>query len=380
MRLAIIYWRMIHSVGGIATSLNTMRKAALQAGDTCHILLSDCQVTKRPQVFPERKWVSGGDTKIWICGEAPHHPDNVEQTVRWLEANYDAIFFGFICPHKTTAYPEPKFLPIYNCRLPKVTWITDGYWDTYAHWANPLLPKLRGIICQLESYALPLRQLGVCESPGGRLPRLKISGIPFLPQVGRLTTRSMTPLLVWPNQWKDVKGIKPFLEQVPLLPYDLSVELYSCGIRYYQLRSDPCWDKAVCTDKFKGHNGHGRATYFGNVDLPVVLSALQRAWFTVNLQGMKSRKETYKRGSYNNTELEALYYGACPILHRSTLQTNLPQDTYLAVRSAEEIPDAVYDAIGLGYALDPARQRRARDFVLDKHLASSRYQDLKDLL
>lgn len=373
MKLAIIYWKLIHSVGGIATHLNSLRTAAIKHGDECDILVSDSQKTKHAQVFTERKWISGGDTRIWVDGELPHHPNNVAESLCWLDRNYDAICFSKICQHKTTAYPEPHFLEIYESKLPKVSLQPDGYWDMYSHWAEPLLPKLKGILPVVDSYAIPLRELGY--------KNIKISGVPFVPMLGNVSAKSKRPLVVWPNQWKDLKGIKPFLEQVPEILKVADVELYSCGIRYYQLRKEECWKNAVGRDLFNPeHSGNGKAIYFGNVDTPCITEALQRAWFTVNLQGRKSRKETYKRGSYNYTEIEALWYGACPILHESTKQTILPQDCYLTVGSAEEIPSVVCGAIKSGFAMCKDRREKARRFICRKHLASKRYQDIRDLL
>lgn len=366
MRIACIYWS-TSSVGGIATHLNSLRSAAIREGDRFDILHSRDWKGKSPTVFKERQWIRGGDTKIWVDGEVPQ----TSEGAKWLESNYDVILFGFICPHETKAYPEPKFLALYDARLPKAAWVMDGYWDDYSHWAIPLLPKLSAVFCPLESYASPLVKLGA---------KVTISAFPFQPQYGKTEKKSETPLLIWPCQWKNIKGVTQFLEQVPLLPENLEVDLYSNGIRYYQLRSQETWKKAVGQDLFQGFNGSGRATFYGNLDVPEVAKAYQRAWFTVNLQGMRSRKETYRRGSYNNTEVEALFYGACPILHSSTLQTDLPRDVYLSVDKAEQIPEAISEAIKNGFALDAARRRRARDFVIVKHLASNRYQDMRRLL
>lgn len=372
MRLAIIYWRMIHSVGGIATHLNSLRTAAIKYGDTCDILMSDSQKSKRAQVFPERKWVAGGDTKIWIDGELPHHPTNVESSLQWLEDNYDAILFSQVTQHKTTAYPEPHFKAVYESRLPKASLCTDGFWDKEEHWGEELLPRLLAVFAVAPSYSIPLQKRGYS--------RLVQSCQPFQPRLGNSKPRSKTPLIVWPNQWKDLKGIKPFLEQVPKLHKSVGVDLYSCGIRYYQLRKEPCWREAVKKDLFKGYNGDGRAIYYGNVDQDEITDAYQRAWFTVNLHGMRSKLESYIKGSYNYTEVEALWYGACPILHERVLQTIIPRDCYIAVASPDEIPNAVHEAIKSGFALSPERQRKAREFVIKYHLASKRYLDIRNVL
>lgn len=367
LRIACIYWK-TSSVGGIATHLNTLRLAAIAAGDQFDILHSTNWKTKSPQVFSERKWIRGGDTNIWVDGEVPQ----TEVGRKWLEQNYDAICFGCICPHETKAYPTQDFLPLYDARLPKIAWVMDGYWEDYSDWAIPLLPKLKGVLCPLASYASPLTELGV--------KNLVISPFPFMPQKGAVAARSKSPLLIWPNQWKNIKGVNGFMECIPQLSANLHVELYSNGIRYYQMRTEPRWKAAVATDHFQGHNGEGRADFFGNVDLPEIAKAYQRAWFTVNLQGGSTKRRTYTKGSYNNTEVEALWYGACPILHSSTLGTDMPKDVYIAVNSAEEIPSVVSRAMKDKFALNPRRQEQAREYVRCKHLAGDRYQELKGLL
>lgn len=370
MRIAIIQW-FTRSVGGIATHLNSWRTAALRNGDKCDILISKNNSSK-PRLFPERKWTYGGDTRIWIDGVAPHG-ERVKETCEWLQKNYDAIIFGFICPHPCKTYPEPKFMPLYDSvSLPKISCVMDGYWYEYSEWAVECFPYIKYILCPLESYALPVRETG--------MKRIKISPFPFQPMLGKVEKRTKQPSLVWPNQWKNIKGITEFLEIVPQLPKEMTVDLYSSGIRYYQLRTTEIWKNAVDQDLFSQYHGEGRATYRANVDIPEIAKAYQKAWFTVNLQGMKTRKETYRRGSYNNTEVEALYYGACPILHSSTLQTDLPQDCYLTVDSADEIPGKVKEAIKSGFATDPERQGTAKEFIIGKHLASERYAEIRRML
>lgn len=362
MRIACIYW-WTPSVGGIATHLNTLRHEAINLGHTFDILHSRVWKRKRPRVFDKRQWVSGGDTRIWIDGEIPQ----TEEAARWLEANYDVILFGYICPHKASGYPSPEFLPIYDTRLPKAAWVMDGYWDTYSHWAEPLLPKLDGILCPLDSYALPLRKLPI---------KVVISPFPFKPYLGNCLEKSKTPYLLWPNQWKDIKGITRFLRIVPDLPRNVKVNMYSCGIRYYQIRTEDVWTQAIDKDHFLGFHGEGRANYFGNVDRNVIAREYQKAWITVNLQGITSRKVTYQSGSYNNTEVEALWYNCIPVLHNSTLKTDLPKECYITVKDEKEIPEKVGDILRNGMVRDQTRLERAREFVVDKHWASNRIHDV----
>jgi len=286
-----------------------------------------------------------------------------------LKENYDVIHFGFLCPHPTKAYPTPDFLPVFtDLDLPKTGTITDGYWDDYAEWGEQCIPYLNLITTSGMHYAQALIERGIPVQP---------LGIPFLPGTGRSYPRDREPLLIWPNQWKNIKGINPFLDAVPSLPDELRVELYSCGIRYYQLRTEDRWLDAVGEDKLFGFHGRGRATYFGNVDLPRIRTAFQRAWFSVCFQGIATRKAAYKAGSYNNTELEALYYGALPILHESALGTDLPESAYRTVETGDELPDVVARALRDGTVKDSERLRDARAFVLDNYSAYTQYETIR---
>ena len=367
MRIANIYWK-TSSVGGIATHLNHLRTAAIRAGDTWDILHSTNWKTKTPQVFKERQWVRGGDTSIWVDGEIPQ----TTQAAKWLQDNYDAVYYGCICPHPTKAYPTPDFLPLYNLDIPQVAGVTDGYWEDYAEWGELCLKKLRAVLVVQPTYAEPVRATG--------FKNIHVKLAPFNPSTEPDLPKDTKPLLIWPNQWKNIKGINGFMESVPLIPRGVNIELYSNGIRYYQMRTEDVWLDAVKEDKFQKHNGTGRAVFFGNVDLEKIVQAYQRAWFTVNLQGMTARKTAYKKGSYNLTEVEALYYGACPILHSSTLQTNLPKDTYISIDAGVEIPQAIQNALKTGFAVSEDRREIARNYVEQNHSADKHYRFLKGLL
>ena len=369
LRIACVYWK-TSSVGGIATHLNSLRSAAIARGDTFDILQSTDWKTKKPSKFDERQWVRGGDTNIWIDGEFSNHPTQIQDSIKFLRKNYDAIHFGFLCPHPTKAYPDPHFLPIFtDVELPKTGTITDGYWDSYAEWGELCLPHLGYVTTSGMFYADELIQRGIPVDP---------LGMPFVPDPRRqYASKSKQPLIVWPNQFKNIKGINHFLEAIPSLPEEVKVELYSNGIRYYQVRTEDLWLNAVGDDRFQSHNGTGRATFYGNVDLPKIQRAFQRAHFTVNLQGISTRKAAYKKGSYNNTELEALYYGAVPILFTAAANTDLPEESFRTVSTGEEIPEAVARLIKDGTALDTQRRDRARDWVMSNYSADTQYMKLR---
>lgn len=367
MRIACIYWP-TSSVGGINTELVHFTEEAERQGDTFHVLVSGSQKTKGTTVFPSPKLIRGGNTFITVHGHASHHPSRIQSTITWLEKNYDAIFFAYPCPHPTKAYGnEPHWLPLYSeCKLPKVTRILDAYWDTYKEWGEMLIPFCNSIWVNQPAYANSITYLG---------DKIKLSRKPFSPAVSD-TPRSKNPLLVWTSQWKGIKGIHKFLPVIPKVRAD--VELYSNGIMYYQKRTTPEWKAAIKTDHFKGYNGDGCADFYGYVPLEELPKILSRAWWMVDMQGHAARYEAYKSGSYNNTTVEALYYGALPILHTQVRKSPIPDEVIATVGSCEEIPDRV--ASSSGFAMDPARQKAARDWVLDFHDVSKIYKELKECL
>jgi len=89
MKIAVLHWA-CSSVGGINTTLQTLREVAVKRGDTFHIFASDPQRTKRPQLLKERKKVRGGDTFITIDGYAPHHITNYAASADFLR-EYDLV-------------------------------------------------------------------------------------------------------------------------------------------------------------------------------------------------------------------------------------------------------------------------------------------------
>lgn len=363
MRIACIYWP-TSSVGGINTGLNNLRWAAMNAGHTWDILVSGLHSTIPPHRLPERKTIRGGDTYITIDGYASHHPKQVNHTLRFLRDNYDLLVFGYLCPHPNKAYgTEPHFLRLFRDTpsLPKIARVTDAYWDTYAEWGEEALRHVRTTFVVNDAYAQPLLAKGY-NVVSSVQPYLRHSPAVMQPRAKR-------PLLTWTSQWKAIKSLHRFLPQVPLLPPDVDVEMFSNGILYYQMRTEEVWKAAVAQDHFQGFHGHGRAHFHGHVELPMVAAALQQAWWMVNWQGMgKPKYKAYQQGSYNNTEIEALDWGALPILHSQVLLSRIPSELIATVEAPEELPDLLLTS--REFALDPERQRRAREWVADTHDAS----------
>lgn len=366
-RIAVLHWA-TSSVGGINTSLQTLREEALSRGDTFHILASDPQKSKPSAVFDggQRKRVRGGDTFITIDGYAPHHPVNVQRSIEFITANYDVVITSFLCPHPTKAYgDEPLFLPllkgIKDAGLELVGYIHDGYWDSYADFGAMTLPLCdRTMVCQ-EEYAKPVLEAGFDVTP---------AFVPFRPFVEQPDIERDPDLVAWLPQWKGIKGIKHFYAGIPAAAErGFTVELYGNGIVYYQLRKDrETWLKHVGVDHFAAaySGGTGPAQFFGCVHENEVPEILTRASFMCDFQGHgRPKYAAYRRGSYNHTIIEAMYYGCTPVVHESVLQTPIP-DHLVHPLSNEQIKD--WSAFLPGFRDYPAEE--ARRFVEENHSAA----------
>lgn len=363
-KIAAIYWP-TSSVGGINTCMMNLRAEADRRGDTFHVLRSGLHKF-RPSVFAERKEIRGGDTFITIDGEAPHHPSVVAESANFINSNYDRVYIGYACPHPTKAYGDrPLWLSMYrDLLLPLSTRITDAYLGGYLDWAQQALPFADVLTCSHLPVVQELADLGF---------KAQYTTSPVFPRKVA-ATKSKTLLTVWTSQWKAIKGIHKLL---PLFrEFDGAVELYSNGILYYQLRTTDAWKASVGKDHFKGFNGHGKATFFGNVDMSEIPNILTRSWFMLDLMGMgRPKYKSYTMGTFNNTTKEALLYGSCPILHRQASKV-IPKDLALFVDDASEVPDIVNDKRSHRFALDPERIKKAREWVMKLAGPSATYDSI----
>lgn len=369
MKIAAIYWP-TSSVGGINTLFESLRKTAHSQGDEFDVLRCGNLKTIKPQKFSEPQLIRGGDTFITIHGDCSHHPDQIEGTIKWLEENYDAVYFGYLCPHQNKAYGDvPVFMPMYTqLKLPKVSCIVDAYWDSYADWAIPCFPHIKRTLVSQIAYAEPLIKMG--------MPVEAIKA-PITPKLDIQSTRSNESLTVWTSQFKTIKGIDKLMPHIPAINEVTKFEMYSNGILYYQIRETDEWKNAVGVDRFKGFNGHGKAEFFGYVETHQIPEILTRAWFMIDLQGVgKPKHEAYRNGAYNYTTIEALLYGACPILHAQAAKSIIPKEFFLTVENPKDI--AALIQCQSDFALNPYRIERARDWVLNTHSDKAMYNTIKE--
>jgi hypothetical protein len=380
MRIAALYFP-TSSVGGINSVLVALRSQALDEGDDFDVIESGAQATVSAEKFPAPTLIRGGDTFITIHGRASHHPAQIDYTVSWLERNYDALYFAYICPHPTKDYPEPLFLPLYTaCRLPKVAFITDAYWTTYEEWAARCLPHVERCFVTNPAYAEPILAAGYPVEAA----HTPFYPLPVDPEVGR----AEEPYVVWTSQWKQIKCVNQFVPAIPAISTVAKLDLFSNGIRYYQMRCqnpdkrDPLyadWYRAVGTDHFGGpeFNGTGKADFYGYQPLEMIPNILSVAWWMFDWQGLRKPKHAaYLNGSYNCTAIEALYYGACPVLAEQARKSSLPKDTFLTISSPDQSAALIYESAS--FALNPDRQAHARDYVERVHHARVLYGKIKN--
>lgn len=332
MRIACVYWP-TSSVGGIATNVASLRAEAQRRGDTLHTFVSANAKTHQFSVSDKLKLIRGGDTYIDINGYASHHEERFRYSAAKLD-QYDLIYLAFLCPHPTKAYgDDPQFFKMLSLlKKPIVAHITDGYFDSYEEWGLMTATRCARIVVDQEAY--------IPES-------LKHLNIPYV--VGRsfdpqgegydaedAMKRSPHRSLAWIAQWKAIKGIHKFLDYLPQI--NCEQNLYSNGILYYQLRTEPAWKAAVKEDKFSGYDGTGRAVFHGWQPAHVIREALQYAWFMPEFQGLGNpRNAAYRLGTLNHTIVEALYNGCTPIIPQMTIDAQkIPDEAAYGVLDYSE--------------------------------------------
>lgn len=369
MKIACIYWH-IKGVGGINTELWSLRQEAKKQGDTFHVFRAGYFKRIEAQLFDQQKRINGGDTHVTIDGDVSYHPDQLQNTLNFLENNYDAMYIVHICPHANKEYgTEPLFLPLYEkCKLPKASRIHDPFFITYSDFGLLCLPYLNDVTVCNPAYAEPLAKL---EFPTNTYLQ------PFVPHDVTHITREENPLLIWNSQWKRRKGIQYFFPKLGELQKFIDIELYCNGIDYYKFRILPEWKEFIGDDYFDPrYNGEGKVKFFGNIEYEKAIEAVKRSWYMCDFQALGQNRHIGDYGSYNFTTIEALYYGSCPILSENTKISAIPQDVYLRISSINELNNVIKS--NLDFVIDPTRVGKAKKWVEDNHLATNFYNHIKE--
>lgn len=381
MRILALHFHLT-SVAGIASELRALRHEAIAKGHTWETWETQPFKSFAIKEFDEPKLVRGGDTYIKVWGKVSNNNKFSEEVANWIAMNFDLVYLPSLCPRPNSMYgDDPMFLEILEkvkgFEIPIVGRITDGYFSTYQEWGMATLDLCTKATCH-ESYLCTIPEEYV------RSGRVKSCEPPFLPQRTEVQ-RSKDRSIAWISQWKAIKGVNFFVPALKHLTAD-RIDLYSNGIRYYQLRSSQAWLEGVGTDFFDPdfYDAYkfkltGKASFYGYVDHNKIPDILADAWVMPDFQGLGNPKyEAYKKGSINLTMIEALYHGTvlavtnnCPLPEELGYITasNRGKDTYL------DITKCLNDWEQIEYLLkNEGRAKLAREFVLDNY--TNKLQDM----
>lgn len=367
IRVCALQWKTT-GVAGLNSELVSMYKEGKNRGHDWEVFETWPWKQKAVIDYGERQLIRGGDVYITVNGKISHHPDHVAESVKFINENYDYVYLSGFVPHPNKAYgDEPHFYDFLNrIELPMVGRICDGYVDSYKEWFEmglELTPQL-SLVTIAHSYRSTVEEYGI-----------EGAHIPFYPEAVT-ETRSEDPSLIWLSQWKNIKGIKQFVKAIPDMSPTIDIDMYSNGIEYYQMRSKEVWKQAMGTDNFAPEfSGNGRANFHGYTDLSNIPKLLQSSWAMADFQGMgRARYEVYNQGSINTTGIEALWYGALPIVAENS---TIPDNLCVKV-SADDIADAINYALEENptFVRSTDRQAQAQDYVLKNFHASTVYDTL----
>jgi len=363
MKIAVIHWY-TSSVGGINTTLETLHSEAVKRGDTFHVFACDPKPTKKPILYDSRTYVKGGDTSIKIDGELPYHDKNYKSSIQFLKDNkYDVVMTSFLCPHPTKEYGEkPIFQNLFDeinlAGIPLIGYIHDAYWETYKEFGEIAIQYMEKTVLNQKAYSSYFDEY--------EYNFLK-AFVPFV-SLGESPNIERNPKkVVWLPQWKPIKGINKFWKGMPqAISSGLEIDLYGNGIEYYYIRKEDSWKKVVGKDYFDdAFSGEGKAIFYGYVETSKIPSILSDASFMCDFQGHSSKYSAYLNGSYNHTILEALYFGAVPVVHSNMLKSGIPSELLLTVNNVENWPSYVNK-----YDLGSFNKKLAREYVQQNHNSS----------
>jgi glycosyltransferase involved in cell wall biosynthesis len=371
MRLAILCWD-VAGPGGLNTFMHGIHKAAELDGDTCYRFHVSDWVAFDRRFYAGSKTKNMGHNHLTVEGDLSMAPAHIDSNARYLEKNFDVVILITLTPHPTKNQPDPIHIPfLAKINIPIYGCICDGLWPSYHDFAMATLAYTQlPLFSANRSYQTSIPP----EVPSKNLPYFLLPD----PEIHR--TEGPTRL-IWSSQWKPLKGIRLFLAALKSVRPDILIDLYGGGIDYFQTRSthlffDVVGENFVHTE----YSGIGRAAYYGHVPLKAIPRALSKAHFMADWHGISPKFPAYTRGSYNNTLIEALYYGALPVLAEQMLNSDVPKEHFLTVSKSNcsRLGDLLADKTEL--ARNPERAYAARQWVLRTHTAEIGYQQMREVL
>jgi hypothetical protein len=362
MRVAVLLVKMT-GISGIISEVLSLEAYGNKIGDEYTILSTHNWKSKGLELFEKRTPIRQGDVWAQVDGKISNARKFADENAAYLNLNFDRVLMIGSCPHPNKDYgTDPEFLDLLNkLQIPVVSRMCDGYYDTYKEWMDSTLDAIDHATIAY-SYRKTVEHLGI-----------KGVHIPFEPTEIAHDCRASYPAGVWLSQWKPIKGIIPFMKALPNIQCDM--DLYSCGIEYYNMRKKDMWLNAVDEDRFKGFDGRGRATYHGCVATQNIPYILAEAWYNVDLQGItKAKYKVYNDGSINTTGIEALWYGACPVVAENS---PIPDDLCIKVNK-DNIAERINDHLNRprDFMINPYRQEAARRYVKQNFLTEVVYNDI----
>lgn len=373
MRVACLAWD-VAGPGGINTGLSGMKYAANRAGDSFVRLLCKNWVSFDRRLYDKPQTMNMGHNHLTIDADISFHTRFVKTNADWLNSNFDAVMLSYLTPHPTKNYPEPLHFELLDAiKLPIIGRVTDGMWDSYAEWGAYVAQKCIKVLVSNESYMIAVPAF---------VDAIAMPYFTIFKNPEEVVRKDEHSTLLWSSQWKIMKGLVPFLNALTGVPEDIPIDLCGCGIDYYQLRQSDIFRNAVGENyKDPEFSGNGRAMYYGFIRAEQMPDFYRRAGWTVDWHGLRpGRYPAYQNGSYNNTFVEALYYGALPIVADQMKKSKVPRHLYIPTPEARTHYLGNMLARTRGAMQDPVRVAQSREWAMDNHGAERGWAIIRSLL
>lgn len=371
MKIAILCWD-VAGPGGLNTFMHGIHEAAEAVHDTCaRFHMSEWKAFDRRFYVGSRSKPMGHNI-LTVEGDLSYHPKHIDENAAYINKVFDVVLLITLTTHPTKNQPEPVHIPfLAKIHKPIYACICDGLWPVYHDFAMATLPYITTPLFSANpSYTTAIPP----EIPSVDLPYFLLPD----PDIQRVDGPAR---LMWSSQWKPLKGIRQFLSALKSVRPETLVDLYGSGIEYFQTRSTHLFFDVVGENfVHPEYSGIGRAGYYGHVPLEDIPRALAKSTFMADWHGISPKFPAYTKGSFNNTLIEALYYGAMPVLAEQMLKSAVPPEFFLTVNksTADRLGDLLADKSTV--ATDPERRYAAKRWVLETHTAEIGYRKMREVM
>jgi len=294
----------ISKVGGIATVARELKGGLEDNGHECvnYFVSSNKQVLPDPPSFCD-KTIGYMTEKLF------------QDAIDTLKGT-DLFVFNPPCPTLTKAYTSRKWQSFFtDFSQPKLIVPHDPYLMSHYKWLLEVKEHIDGVACVQKKAYDPMKE---------HFFKIEIINHPMNLQNIGFYDDEKEDLVICPHQFKTWKHIDKFISAVPQITY--GSEIYNGGIEYHYMsgtkrkekyknsEGEWIWDKAIA---------HGMK-YLGFVD--DITSAYKRAKCVIDLSvgelGSRLSKVSKYR-SLNYVPLEAMMYGAIPVVREYSLLSDI---------------------------------------------------------